>query len=304
MGAHDVGKRVAVGDREGAVAEGGGLVDHLVGVGGPAEEGEVGGDGEFGVVGGAGRGGGGGVFPRRSDLGVGGVGHRRQPRSTTVPAVWVVIELESHTRAGRPCYNGVVLGSLEDAVEEPAAGFGDAEESPARRRRRLRPPSSRGSCRGLPNKRWLLLSLPTILVTCCGSCFFLSGNSSLSILFSAVVILSAFVFPSCLISISCSFILFLGFFIVFFILLFLYLFISFIFLYYFTFIFFFLSSLFFIFSFFSFFFSFMIFLFFFSFFFFLFFFLFFFYLFIFLFLFFVIFYFFPIIFFLFLFLFL
>ena len=56
VGAHDPGKRVAVGQGEGAVAQLDCAFDHLIGVGGAPQEGEVAGDLEFGVgaIGGSG----------------------------------------------------------------------------------------------------------------------------------------------------------------------------------------------------------------------------------------------------------
>ena len=48
-GADDAGQGVAVGDGEGGQPKLGGALDHLLGVRGPGEEGEIGGDGELGI---------------------------------------------------------------------------------------------------------------------------------------------------------------------------------------------------------------------------------------------------------------
>ena len=50
MGAHDAGDRIAIGDRDGPVAELRRGLDQLFGMGGPAQEAEIAGHLQFGVV--------------------------------------------------------------------------------------------------------------------------------------------------------------------------------------------------------------------------------------------------------------
>ena len=57
VGAHDPRQRVAVGQGERPVAQLGSALDHLLGVGGTPQKGEVAGDLEFGVAGGGAGGG-------------------------------------------------------------------------------------------------------------------------------------------------------------------------------------------------------------------------------------------------------